>query len=422
MKKFMAIVLSLLFAFAFVGCGHSSSSRPGDTSGGGGAVVSPQEPGGDGEQPGGDENPGGDEEPGGDKEPGDDEKDPDEKDPEGEEPTPEKEVFRMSTQARSGRAYKILQLTDIQIIDPSQEPYEGRLAAWQKAEWADREQCAFSLVRRLVAQTEPDFIIITGDNIYGQFDGDGSNFIAFVELFESFQIPWSFTFGNHDGEMNPGKGMAWQCEYVKEHTEYCLFDRGEEDVEGYGNCVVDVYDGEDIRCSLIMMDTHGCEGERPAAFTKAQVDWYSRTVRQANKAAGKTVPSMLFFHYPTQQFIDAIETYTPAATGATARGVGKVTANNSHDYGENKEPFTPVLDRVQFWETVKNLQSTLGIFVGHAHVNNSSILYQGVRLTFGSKAGVYDYNDASMQGGTLITFTKSGALGVKHVSDSTENV
>ncbi len=389
-RTLLAVMLSLLLAFGLIGCVEPEGSGDGD------------DPNGEVVQPKPDEG---------------DEKDPEEEDPK-EDPVPEKVVMRMRTNAKAGRAYKILQLTDIQVIDPSQASSPDRLAAWQKVEWADREACAFSLARRLVAQTQPDFIIATGDNVYGEFDDNGSNFIAFVEMMESFETPWSFTFGNHDGEISPGKGMQWQCDYVKEHTEYCLFDQGEEGVDGYGNCVVDVYDGDNVRCSLMMLDSHGCV--RDAAFTASQVDWYSRAVRQANKAAGKTIPSFLFFHIPTQQFIDAIEMYTPN-TDPTKRGFGTVTANENHDFGANKESFTPVADAVGFWTTIQKLGSTKGIFVGHQHVNNSSILYQGVRLTFGTKTGVFDYYDAAMQGGTLITVGQMGTLSVKHVTGSTEN-
>lgn len=68
---------------------------------------------------------------------------------------------------KSGDEFKILQLTDIQIIDPSQQPYEGRLTPPTDKQWADRDINAFNLVRRLVKDTDPDWIILTGDNVYG---------------------------------------------------------------------------------------------------------------------------------------------------------------------------------------------------------------------------------------------------------------
>ena len=50
-----------------------------------------------------------------------------------------------------------------------------------------------------------------------------------------------------------------------------------------------------------------------------------------------------------------------------------------------------------------------GIFAGHQHWNNCSIVYEGVRLTFGTKTGFFDYYRDEMVGGTLITVAQSGA-------------
>ena len=45
------------------------------------------------------------------------------------------------------------------------------------------------------------------------------------------------------------------------------------------------------------------------------------------------------------------------------------------------------------------------ILAGHLHSNNTSILYQGVRLVFGMKSSTYDKYDETMLGGTLFTLT-----------------
>lgn len=47
------------------------------------------------------------------------------------------DVFTL--EKREGEDFKILQLTDIQIIDPSQQPYEGRLSQEEAETWRDRD-------------------------------------------------------------------------------------------------------------------------------------------------------------------------------------------------------------------------------------------------------------------------------------------
>jgi hypothetical protein len=44
-----------------------------------------------------------------------------------------------------------------------------------------------------------------------------------------------------------------------------------------------------------------------------------------------------------------------------------------------------------------------GVFVGHCHAINTSILWQGIRWTYGLKTGQYDYHTPGQVGGTLIT-------------------
>ena len=317
---------------------------------------------------------------------------------------------RMSLEKQAGKDYKILQLTDIQIIDPTQLPYEGRISASECAKWADRDACAFDQVKELVNAEKPDFIILTGDNVYGQFDGDGSNFIALVELMDSFGIPWSFINGNHDGETvvnyggvdyTCGKGMQWQADYVKSNTENCLYDQGAETM-GYGNFTVNLTENGKIVYTFVMMDTHGCD--MPTGMTSEQIDWYESEIRKASKVRfGKgdlsagVVPSFLFCHHPFRQHYLAMLKYSNTDRGFVTVDGSKL---ENGDYGANMEAVSYFQSNAM-WERVQELGSTKGIFVGHSHCNNTSILYEGVRLTFGNKTGTYD--SWYQQGGTRIT-------------------
>ena len=69
-------------------------------------------------------------------------------------------------------------------------------------------------------------------------------------------------------------------------------------------------------------------------------------------------------------------------------------------------------DMTPFW----NACGVDGIFVGHCHMNNTSILYNGVRLTFGLKTGAYDYYTNGQLGGTVIQCEESGTFDVRHIT------
>ena len=55
-----------------------------------------------------------------------------------------------------------------------------------------------------------------------------------------------------------------------------------------------------------------------------------------------------------------------------------------------------------------------GVFVGHCHANNTSVLWNGIRWTYGLKTGQYDYHTPGQLGGTLITLWDK-AFTVTHI-------
>ena len=172
---------------------------------------------------------------------------------------------------------KILQLSDIQIIDPDNEPFEGRLKKSSVTEsWKDRDASAYTLVRQLVSYSDPDLIVLIGDNIFGQFDPDLKLLDELISVMDSFEIPWTTVMGNHDeetptteGVLGIGDGASTSNEaFVArsaaiaekyENAKYSLYERGDPSM-GNGNFTITVKQGKDIQQLLVFMDTHGCYG------------------------------------------------------------------------------------------------------------------------------------------------------------------
>ena len=78
------------------------------------------------------------------------------------------------------------------------EEYDVRMAT----------SCQKALVS--ICEKKPDLILMTGDNIYGEFDDSGASLRKLIAYMDSFQIPWAPVWGNHDNEST--KGVTWQCE------------------------------------------------------------------------------------------------------------------------------------------------------------------------------------------------------------------
>ncbi len=297
----------------------------------------------------------------------------------------------------AGRDPVVLQLSDTQIIDagqtrPGRDGVDRNLWATDKMD----ERC-FNYLEEVITATNPDFIIITGDVIYGEFDDNGTVLTTFINFMDSFQIPWSPVFGNHDNES--AKGVDWQCAQF-EASEYCYFEQN--DVSGNGNYSVGIaQDGELLRV-FYMMDTNACgnaTAEDKASgkvlynyvgFKQDQIDWYTSQIETLKKYA-PDVKISFAYHIQQQVFADAYAKYGfNQAEKYQDINLDTMEGVAEGDFGyigrQMKGP----------WDTDKkvyNAMKTLGvdsIFVGHEHCNNVSVMYEGIRFTYGLKSGEYD--------------------------------
>ncbi|MBR3997770.1 MAG: metallophosphoesterase, partial [Clostridia bacterium] len=111
-------------------------------------------------------------------------------------------------------------------------------------------------IEALVAHTEPDFVMLGGDQLCGI---DGETLYDFLErVMEPVQrrgIPWAHVYGNHDAEQPMTKA---EMQPVYERFPLCLSEAGPADVSGVGNYCLTVYsaDGTAPAYHLWAMDSH----------------------------------------------------------------------------------------------------------------------------------------------------------------------
>lgn len=309
------------------------------------------------------------------------------------------------------RPLRILQLTDMQIIDASQQRTPDRLnereiALWQPA--SIPAQCT-DPIRSVVAQADPDLIVVTGDMVYGEFDDSGDTFELFCTFMDSFGVPWAPVYGNHDNESL--RGVEWQNRRL-EASPLCLFKQGS--VTGNGNySVLLTQNGAPLR-ALYMMDSGGCMGSpsesarRGPGFGADQYEWLYNTAEELNTAVGSPVPAFLCFHIPTLQFHKAaVEKGYQTANEGEKYIIGVTSPAADGDFGCKREPVGCIPTPEGFVERL-NALGVDGVFVGHCHANNTSVLWRGIRWTYGLKTGQYDYHTVGQLGGTLITLWEKG--------------
>ncbi len=307
------------------------------------------------------------------------------------------------------RPARILQLTDTQIIDASQQRTPDRLNEREIAYWQPESldaQC-FDHIRALVAATTPDLIILTGDVVYGEFDDSGRFFEAFCAFMDSLEIPWAPVYGNHDTSSQ--KGVYWQNEQF-ENAAYCLFKAGK--VTGNGNYSVLVTRGGKPVRALYMLDSHGDgwanppEARIPAGLYPDQLEWFRTTSAGLTARMGGTpVPGFMGFHIPSSEFrlADRQKGYEVAPKYI----LGVHVPAEPGDFGAHREGHAAFRSPEGFLDDL-HTAGVDGVFVGHCHGINTSVVWEGIRWTYGLKTGQYDFHIFTQQGGTLATLWGEG--------------
>ena len=175
------------------------------------------------------------------------------------------------------KTFSVLHVTDVQDY--------GKLHARSAA-----------VLRAALAATQPQLVILTGDNV----DGGGNTTNAFpkameplVALFEEFHALFCVTFGNHDSERG-GKGFLSrqeQYDWLKERGGALFMDHDVPELTGVGSGLIELAESGEKNPSvrIFVMDSgsyapggyDGCHAD--------QIAWYERV-------AADGLPHLWFQH------------------------------------------------------------------------------------------------------------------------------
>lgn len=312
------------------------------------------------------------------------------------------------------RDLKILQLTDIHI--------GGGITSLKK------DKMALNAVAAMITAEKPDLVVITGDLVYpvpfqsGTIN-NGISTDMVITMLEKLGVYYTVCFGNHDSEMYSDYTRDKIADkYADPDLKYSLFQKGPEDVDGYGNHVIKVKNSQGIVTSaFFMIDSNSYVNSDSLGLAQTydnihenQIAWYKENVL-AIDAANKAIdpdcpmfPSLCFFHIPLEEYETAWQEYKA--------NDNQDTENVKYFAGEYNEGVCKGANSDDFFETALELGSTKGIFCGHDHVNNASIEYKGIRLTYGMSIDYLAYmgihKKGAQRGCTVISLSKDGELSV----------
>ena len=314
------------------------------------------------------------------------------------------------------RDFKIVQLTDVHL--------GGGFMSIAK------DKGALYAVERMLKAEQPDLVIVTGDVAYpvpfqaGTFNNK-TGAELFAKLMDKLGIYWTVCFGNHDTEAYSYYSREDISDfYMNSGFEYCLFEKGPDDVDGFGNQVIKIKNTKGaITQALFIFDSHSYTGGdifgilwKYDNIHENQVEWYKARLAAMNeynasldgkKTDEKTVKSLAFFHIPLVEFKDAWEEF--AANGY------KDTENVKYIegmVGETGKAIFCGIGEDDLFEAFLEEGSTKAVFCGHDHLNNFTINYKGIDFSYGNSIDYLAYiginEKGSQRGCTCITVSPDG--------------
>lgn len=309
--------------------------------------------------------------------------------------------------------FKVVQLTDVHIG-------AGFLST-------KKDAMAINAVEAMISEEKPDLVIVTGDIgfpvpfIAGTLNNKNPA-IIFANLMEKMGVYWAPAFGNHDTEAysyftrnDIGEVYANQEKYP-----HCLFEFGPEKVFGCGNYLVKVKNtAGEITRAYIMMDSNAYLDDDKLGILwnydcihEDQIEWYQQQIELLTKENNGIVPkSLLFFHIPIAEMKTAYEEYK--------NNDFKDTEDSKYLFGKAGEKDAVVYAselNYGFFDKIKELGSTQGMFFGHDHLNSFSMMYKGIQMTYDYSVDYLAYSGISkfgtQRGCTVITSHQDGTYSI----------
>lgn len=367
---------------------------------------------------------------------------------------------------QTDRQLKVMQLTDVHL--------GAGFLSFRKDAWA------LNAIATMIREEKPDLVIVTGDTVFPLFVKSGSfrnlpGTRIFGEFMESLGVYWTMCMGNHESEVYAVSSLKEVSDvYLNSDWPHCIYTDckapdGDRKSFGYGNQVIKVQDPAThlVTEAFVLLDSHNyTDGDGLGALHKFdnihlnQIEWYKSQMDAIN-AANKQIdpnteacPNMMFFHIPTREYRtawvqarswaagegnvngidltkydDAYVHNPPIDVGGDVKyyygvmGENEIVRNGEQTYGVYPgipdSTLYPVVDGVEQDGLLltagmeRNLQA---IFCGHDHLNNFSLDYKGVRLTYGMSVDYLAYagiwKSHAQRGCTLITIGTDGTFDI----------
>ena len=275
---------------------------------------------------------------------------------------------------------RILQVTDLHL---------GHSERWRD------DLNTFNRIKKLVEIYNPDLIFVTGDLFTTSKSIGNLLSIYSVNIFDGFERPWFYVFGNHDAEGDFGQDDVYE---VFSSSEWGILGyHGSGDLKKYDYYVdIKVEKSNTPNWQIYAIDTGPHNGIK--ATQPDQIEWYKTISKQTKDKYHKTIRAVSIFHIPVIQYKELWEDDTIEKGGVSLEKV-----YYEEDDGSLYKAFVEM----------GNVEAT---FCGHDHYNNYWGKYTGgIILAYGYISGEAT-KEAWPTGGKLITLPIGNReIGIKNV-------
>lgn len=312
----------------------------------------------------------------------------------------QRDLHKAPLRFREDGTFHILQLTDIHLVDPEMDDDPDR-----SVPLAD-EANTFTVLETCVERTQPDLVVLTGDNVCGYWQEMTYHYLQkiirkIVDVFARRDIPLAVVFGNHDSELNFHREiqMTLYLEYKN-----CRATLNAAEMTGCGtyNLPILSRDGSRKAFNLWLFDSNDYPRDADGKFQEGydyvhpdQIAWYEATAAALRaENGGIPLPSILFQHIPVQQEYDCIRKVDAPVEGTA----GFVDKDGKYWYipdavsGRLREaPCPPAGDHREQFDSWVRTGDIVAAFFGHDHVNDFVVEKDGILLVQTLGAGFFTY-------------------------------
>ena len=314
---------------------------------------------------------------------------------------------------------------------------KGQLTILQVADLQDDETLdplAKSSLKRAIEKSNPDLIIMTGDNIAGYSCKTKTAARAaiknYMDVFEKYGVPVAIVFGNHDDDDTP----YTKLEQIEQYETYSCFigcagvvtekTVGDNHTINVGTYNIPVYEaaGSDkVIYNIWCFDSGNYNPDNDYGgygyVLPEQVDWYvqrSNELKAAN--GGVPVPSIAFQHIVPPQIVRALKEVPAGTEGAVGFAGSYYTLPDGTDLSTNWMSEAPCPPNTSFGPGYAQVNAMLeqgdvtAVFFGHDHINSYIVDYEGIDLVSSPGCTFSSYNDYH-RGYRVITLDKNDLSG-----------